>query len=243
MNTLKSKFFGAITILFVFTLLSFSAQTEAQTRTYTTSGGEMIFSFANIDNNNINPENILRFSPVFNLQVYQNFDFGNNFGLIIGGNIRNVGIINGNTDANNSGIKQKYRTYNFGIPVGIKLGKLNKAFIYGGYEIEFPFHYKEKTFVNGTKQDAKISTWFSSRTPTFYNTVFAGVQLPYGLGLKFKYYFTGFFNEDFSETVNGVEIQPYKGYKANVFYFSLSFALFQNNKVYYSEQKRSNNIY
>jgi hypothetical protein len=216
---------------------------DAQIRSYATSGGELILSFANIDNNNINPDNIIRFSPVFNLQVYGNFDFNKHFGLIAGGSIRNVGFINGNTDIDNSGIKKKYRNYNFGIPVGIKIGNLNKLFIYGGYEIEFPFHYKEKTFVNGTKQDTKISTWFSKRTPTFYNTVFAGIQFPYGLSFKFKYYFTNFFNEDFTETVGGETIMPYKGYKANIFYFSLSFALFQNNKVYYKESKKTSDYY
>ncbi len=216
---------------------------NAQTHSYTTSGGEMIFSFANIDNNGINPDNIVRFSPVFNVQVYGNFDFNKYFGLIAGGSIRNVGFINGNTDADNSGIKKKYRNYNFGIPVGIKIGNLNKLFLYGGYEIEFPFHYKEKTFIDGTKQDAKISTWFSSRTPSFYNTVFAGIQFPYGLSFKFKYYFTSFFNEGFTETVGGEVLMPYKGYKANVFYFSLSYALFQNNKVYYKEAKKSSGYY
>jgi len=34
-----------------------------------------------------------------------------------------------------------------------------------------------------------------------------------------------------------------KGYKANVFYFSLSFALFQNNKVYYKEQQETKQTY
>lgn len=220
-----------------------SVKVSAQTRTYVTSGGEMIFSFANIDNNGINPENIVRFSPVFNAQVYGNFDFGQNFGLIAGGSIRNVGFINGNTDPENSGVKKKYRNYNLGIPIGIKIGKLNKVFLFGGYEIEFPFHYKEKTFVNGTKQDAKISTWFSSRTPVLYHTVFAGIQFPYGMSLKFKYYLTNFFNKDFTETVNGVQTKPYSGYDANVFYFSFSFALFQNNKVYYKEYKESSDFY
>ena len=77
--------------------------TNAQVRSYATTGGEIIFSFAEIDNNGINPDNIIRFSPVFNLQVFGNFDFGKNFGLLAGGSIRNVGFINGNTDPENSG--------------------------------------------------------------------------------------------------------------------------------------------
>jgi hypothetical protein len=216
---------------------------SAQVKSYATTGGELVFSFANIDNKGMNPENIIRFSPVFNLQVYGNFDFGKHFGIIAGGSIRNIGFINGNTDPENTGIKQKYRTYNLGIPIGFKIGDVNKFFFFGGYEIEFPFHYKEKTFINGVKQDSKISTWFSNRVPTFYNSVFAGVQFPYGFNLKFKYYFTNFFNESFTETIAGVQTQPYNNYKANVFYFSLSFSLFQNNHVYYKEYKKTNEIY
>ncbi len=233
-----------IKILLVVGMFAFMANiANAQVRTYATTGGEIIFSFADIDNNDINPDNIIRFSPVFNLQVFGNFDFGKNFGILAGGSIRNVGFINGNTDPDNSGIKKKYRTYNLGIPVGFKVGDVNKFFFFGGYEIEFPFHYKEKTFVNGVKQDNKISTWFTSRVPTFYNSVFAGIQFPYGLNLKFKYYFTNFFNEGFTETVNSEDVMPYQGYKANVFYFSLSFALFQNNHVYYKEQQKVSRTY
>jgi len=216
---------------------------EAQVRSYVTTGTEIIFSFANIDNDDIAPNNIIRFSPVFNLQVYGNLDFNKHIGLLYGGAIRNVGFIDGNTDPDNSNIKKKYRNYNLGLPIGIKFGNLSKLFFFGGYEIEFPFHYKEKTFVNGVKQDNKISTWFTKRVPTVYNSVFAGIQFPYGLNLKFKYYFTNFHNEDFTETVNGEVLMPYKGYKSNVFYFSLSFALFQDTHVYYNENNKPKQTY
>ena len=226
-------------ILVLFCLLAIISTTSySQVKKYVTTGGELIFSFADIDNNDIPANNIIRFSPVFNLQVYGNFDFSKNFGITLGGTIRNVGFINGNTDPLSSDIKKKYRTYNLGIPIGFKVGNLSKIFFFAGYEIEFPFHYKEKTFVNGVKQDNKISKWFSNRVPVLYNSVYAGVQFPYGLNLKFKYYFTNFFNESYTQTVNGVQSQPYMGYKANVFYFSLSFALFENNKIYYTEENR-----
>lgn len=206
---------------------------EAQFDSYVTTGSEMIFSMATIDNDAVAANNILRWSPVFNLQVFGNFDINKNVGFLLGGSIRNVGFINGQTDANNSDVKQKYRTYNFGIPVGFKVGNLNKFFVYGGYEIEFPFHYKEKTFVNGSKQDAKISTWFSNRVPAFYNSAFVGIQFPYGMSLKFKYYFTNFFNEAYTTTVDGVQTKPYDGYKVNVYYFSISYALFRNTENTY----------
>ncbi len=215
---------------------------------YTTSGGEMIFSFATIDNNGNDGSSIMRWSPVFNFQFFGNYDFSKNAGLIFGASFRNVGYIDDNPDINNSAYKKKYRTYNLGIPVGIKVGNLDRFFLYGGYEIEFPFNYKEKTFVNGSKQDNKITDWFSKRTPAFYNTAFVGVQFPYGLNLKVKYYFTNFFNEDFVQVVDGINTKPYAGIKANIIYFSLSFDLFKNYSIDYHDMKSpgrntDNNVY
>ncbi len=222
-------------IFFVFiTIFSLSGIVKAQ-KFYTTSGGEMIFSFASINNNGNSGNNIMRWSPVFNFQFFGNYDFSKNAGLIFGAAVRNVGYIDGNPDIDNSAYKKKYRTYNLGLPVGIKVGNLDKFFLYGGYEIEFPFNYKEKTFVNGSKQDNKITAWFSKRTPVFYHTAFAGIQFPYGLNLKVKYYFTNFFNEDFEEITDGATIKPYAGMKANIIYFSLSFDLFKNYSVDYHE--------
>jgi len=194
---------------------------------YATTGGEMIFSFATIDNNGKESGNIMRWSPVFNLQGYGNYDLNKNIGFIFGLGLRNVGFI---YDEPGNNTKKKFRNYNIGIPVGIKLGNLNKVFIYGGYEIEFPIHYKEKTFIDEKKE--KFSVWFSKRVPTYYHTAFIGVQFPYGLSLKFKYYISEFFNQNYIES-DGT--QPYKGFEANVFYFSLSTSLFRNDKVFYKE--------
>jgi len=43
-------------------------------------------------------------------------------------------------------MKKKFRPYNFGIPIGIKIENLNKLFLYGIYEIEYSLYYKEKTY-------------------------------------------------------------------------------------------------
>ena len=219
--------------------IGFNNPLNAQSKFYTTAGGEMIFSFATIDNNGVGGDNVMRWSPVFNFQFFGNYDFSKNVGLIFGAAIRNVGYIDNYPDPLNSNIKRKYRNYDFGIPVGIKVGNLDKLFFYTGYEIEFPFHYKEKTFINGDKQDSKVSVWFTKRTPALYHTVFAGIQLPYGLNVKVKYYFSNFFNEDFTETVDGVETQPYLGKKANIIYFSFSFDLFKNYSIDYHEFEKS----
>jgi hypothetical protein len=231
---MKKLFFIILTAF-----IGFNNPVNAQNKFYTTAGGEMIFSFAAIDNNGAVGDNVMRWSPVFNFQFFGNYDFSKNAGLIFGAAIRNVGYIDNYPDPLNSNIKRKYRNYDFGIPVGIKIGNLDKVFFYTGYEIEFPFHYKEKTFINGDKQDSKVSVWFTKRTPALYHTVFAGIQLPYGLNVKVKYYFSNFFNEDFTETVDGIETQPYLGKKANIIYFSLSFDIFKNYSIDYHEFEKS----
>ncbi len=239
---MKRKFFAIASFL----ILLITGTAISQPKIYGSGGSEMIFSFAQIDHNGNAGQNIMRWSPVFNSEGYFNVDFAKSFGLFTGLGIRNVGFIDDKYDPDNTGIKKKFRTYNLGIPVGLKLGNLQNFFLFGGYEIEFPFHYKEKTFLNGQKQDVKISDWFSSRVPTYYNTVFAGVQFPYGFTLKFKYYFTGFFNENFTETVNGVQGKPYEGYKVNIFYFSLSFDLFSNpitSEFHSTSEKKPAKVY
>jgi len=230
-------------------LLSFAAifiltiSVKAQEKKfYTTSGGEMIFSFATIDDNGNTKGNIIRWTPFFNVQFYGNYDVNKNIGFIFGAAIRNVGFIYEPSASSNSafaGTKKKFRNYDLGIPIGIKIGNMKKAFIFAGYEIEFPFNYKEKVFENEVKTD-NFSIWFSDRVPTYYNTFFAGVQFPYGLSLKFKYYLTGFLNEDYTETVDGNPHMPYKGLKANIFYFSISTSLFKGHDVYIKEYKEGN---
>jgi len=227
-------------ICILFSFLGINAQNDK--KFYTGLGGEMIFSFANIDNNGTAGSNIMRWTPWFNVQFVGNYDFNNHVGLFFGAAIRNVGFIYDNAPNlggvaadENDVIKYKFRNYDFGIPVGVKIGVLDKIFLYGGYEIEFPFQYKQKTFVNDVKQDNKISVWFTSRTPAYYNTFFAGVQFPYGLNLKFKWYTSEFFNENFTEPTNGGSVQPYQGLKANIWYFSLCFDIFNKGKMAYDE--------
>ena len=199
----------------------------AQTHVYATAGPEIIFSLAEIENNGNGSGNILRFAPFANFQVYGNADFGKYFGLIFGGSIRNVGFI---YDYPDSVSRFKFRSYNLGIPVGIKLGKMNSFLFYGGYEIEFPFSFKQKEFYGDTK--SKFVEWFTPRLPSYYQSVFFGVQFPYGFSLKFKYYLTEFFNEDYIADDGST---PYQGIQANVFYFSLNFSIFRNKSMYHRD--------
>ncbi len=213
-------------------------------KVYTTTSGELIFSFANITDNGSEEGSILRFSPVVNIQNWVNIDKTDNFGLFTGLSVRNVGFIYdvpNNSPVkydypNETNVRKKFRTYNLGIPIGVKLGNLSDKFVFIGYELEIPLNYKEKTFINDDKED-KDNIWFSNRVNTFNHSVMAGVQLPYGATLKFKYYLTNFFNKKYEASDGqGGTIKPYENVDVNVFYFSLSFGLLKNADFYYNNE-------
>jgi hypothetical protein len=213
----------------------FAVSAFSQSKTYVTSGFEIIFSEATIDDSQ-NPDatSTLRFAPIINPQSMLNADLSKNIGIFTGLAIRNVGYIYDDftpRDAQsetNTPIKKKFRTYNLGIPVGLKIGDLNGLFFYGGYEIEFPFVYKEKTFNTAGEKTNTESYWFSNRTQNIQQSWMVGIQMPYGLNLKFKYYFTEFHNQNFE--ANGVK--PYVGLNSKIWYLSLTTNLFKNADFY-----------
>lgn len=221
-------------LFFTFLIAIMGSSLFAQ-KFYSTTSGELILSMAEINSGDLPaPQNIVRFSPWFNLQSLGNVDFGEHAGLFFGLNLRNVGFI---AKDNDSQIKKKYRVYDIGIPVGFKVGNMDSFFFYGGYEFELPLNYKEKTFENEVKTE-KFNVWFSDRVPTFYHALFVGFQFPYGANLKFKYYLTPFHNPDFIEKVDGVELKPYENFETHVFYLALSFTMFRNSKMYYKSSSQ-----
>ena len=57
-------------------------------------------------------------------------------------------------DPTNQVFAYKFRTYNLGIPIGeLKSVILDDKFLFLGYELEIPIHYKQKTFINEDKED------------------------------------------------------------------------------------------
>lgn len=219
-----------VTFLALNVLMAVTAFSQ-YSKPYYSVGGEMIFSWADMTDQGQEANSLMRWAPVFNLQSFVNSDLSPHFGIFSGLAIRNVGYIYDNyRDPVTENIyKKKFRTYNLAIPAGIKIGNLSKMFFYGGYEIEFPFVYKEKTFDDGDKID-KITGWFSNRTESFQHGVLAGIQFPEGINLKFKYYFSEFHNQDFTDSAGN---KPYGGLESHVFYFSLSYAMFQDVKAAY----------
>jgi hypothetical protein len=216
-----------VLLLFLF-ILVISISAFSQKRRYSTAGAETILSFANINDHGSKEGAIIRYSPI-NIQTYYHSDFNTHAGIFIGLALRNIGYIYDNYKTPTLPVvtyKKKFRSYNLGVPVGIKVGNLDKTFFYAGYEVELPVFYKEKTFDGGDKID-KITGWFSKRQELFQHGVLTGVQFPHGLNLKFKYYLSEFHNQDFTD---GAGNKPYAGLQSNVFYFSLSFFFFKNFK-------------
>jgi len=214
----KNRLIVFSVILFTASVISF---TQAQ-KLYTTSSGEWIFQSGILEQNGEKVNTNMRFTLWFHAGEYLHFDLGNYFGLFTGLAIRNVGFI---TDENE--VTTKYRSYNLGIPLALKLGSFkDKIFVFGGGEYEWMFHFKQKTFNDGVK--SKHAEWFSDRTPSFVPSVFAGLQFPHGIHLKFKYYLHDFLNHTYHSQSN---FSDYTGFtKTQLWYISLSFQV-MNSKL------------
>lgn len=216
-----------LVMLFIFCTL-FAVSGFSQSKGYWSSGGEMLFSFADISDRGVDEGSALRWAPIINLQGRYNYDLNESVGIFTGLGLHNVGYIYDNYQERTTVVgemgnwyKKKFRSYNIGLPFGVKIGDLDNLFFYGGYEIEFPFVYKEKTFDQGDKIDSNVD-WFSDRQEKFQHGFFAGVQFPYGFNVKFKYYLSEFHNQDYTQS-NGVK--PYSGLESHVMYFSVGYNL------------------
>lgn len=201
----------------------------AQKRVYLTSGCEFIFSFANLDSAGSADDfdNIVRFTAFINSQNHLHWDFSRFLGLYSGLDLRNVGFIYERNDINNlkgTDVLHKFRAYSLGIPLALKIGDRDKSsFFYAGGEVEWMFHFKHKTFENGTKTIQ--SKWFSDEVNTFIPSVFVGYEFSKFLNIKFKYYLGDFLNTQYSYMVGNTVVKPYEGWTTQMYYFSLSYNL------------------
>jgi hypothetical protein len=203
----------------VLALYSMTVRTQ---EVYMVSGGEIIFQSSRVQQDGHDINTNLRFSLFFHVGEYLHMDFGDHIGVFSGIGLRNVGFI---TDE--GPVKIKYRTYNLGVPVALKLGSFNQnLYIFGGAEYEYMVHFKQKVFENGTK--TKYSRWFSNRTPDFIPSAFIGFQFPAGIQLKFRYYLNDYLNKKFIG--NGIYDDYSRFGKIQVWYISVSFQI-HNSKL------------
>jgi len=163
-----------------------------------------------------NSTGTIRFSYVINLGVTFNYNFGSHFGMYTGIDLKNVGFIEKYDD----GVTGKYRTYNLGAPLGIKVGNLRRkgTYLFLGGGLDVPVNYKQKVFTNRSNKQ-KFNEWFSDRTPAVMPYVFIGAKFKNNCTLKFQYYTNNFLNPDFSTGT----AQPYAGYNVHLLLFSIGY--------------------
>lgn len=174
----------------------------------------------------------VRFTYFINTGFNLNYNFNNYIGLFTGLGVKNIGFIE-KIKTLDSTIKR--RTYNVGLPIGIKFGNVkrkNYGFIGGGVDI--PFNFKEKGYVKRGDKD-KFNEWFSDRTPSYMPYGFAGISLNPGIYIKVQYYPNNFLNPAFTETttVNGntVTSTPYALYDVSLLMFSIGLDIRYSQKM------------
>lgn len=224
-------------ILAMMFLLS-AGQTMAQ-KVYPISSGEMIFSNGTVEFTDAYMQQFpeaevsgvpLRFTAFFHFTQYWHVDFGQNFGLFSGLGIRNVGLISDEILYNSaSGIDsyQPYkiirRVYTGGVPLALKFGSFkDNLYFFGGGEVEFPIHYKEKYWNSHSRDGSKTKTkeWFGGQTEPIMPSLIAGVQFPGGINLKFKYYLNDMLKHSYTNSNFVSDLTRYKS--SQVWYVSLS---------------------
>ncbi|SHN42170.1 outer membrane beta-barrel protein [Chitinophaga sp. CF418] len=192
-------------------------------RPYMTWGGDgPLLSFSDeVRDAGKHVHNIPRFTFFFNVGHNLNYDFDRHFGIFTGLNLKNIGLI---TKDDRDSVKLKRRVYTLGIPLGFKIGDLRRGsfFFFAGGSYDLAFNYKEKKFIHGDKKD-KFNEWFSDRTPLLMPSLFAGLRMSPGFGLKVQYYPKNFFNKEYKEVLNGGTTTPYKDLEAKLFFVTLSY--------------------
>lgn len=216
-------------ILLVILSLSIYCQILAQ-ENYITSDAQMIFSFANVKDNGSEISSPLRWSPVFNFGSNFHNDMSEKFGMFIGLNVKNIGFI-ADRQIGTEPRKEIHRSYNLGIPIAFKVGDLDKAFVYFGYEFELPLNYKYKAWDSTDRSGSKTSfnNWFSDATPTTMHSIILGFQFIEGTNIRFKYYLNEFLNQDYIR--DGVKIND--GLEAQVFSISFVSSFLKDFRFYY----------
>lgn len=195
------KIRGKVLILFFCLTVLSSKYTEAQLQFANLSG-------AGSDDTSIIP----RIS--WKLSLYEDFiPLGETFGLFTQTGFNNTGFIYNAGDD-----RFKHRNIALGTQIGAGV-RLGKTVLFAGYKLELNFHYKSKIFRNQERSQKEVlqSEWFSDRVNLLGHSIQAGVALPNGVIISGGYYLNNFFNQDFTETISGVEIKPFEDFTANRF--------------------------
>lgn len=228
-------------ILFLISILILGSVRAGAQRIYHSSGAEFILSGSSVDLAGSDVNSNMRFTAFFHTQQLINLDLTNNIGLYSGAAIRNIGLITEDVYQKmgfiadeshpdwDKNVKMKRRSYSLGFPLALKLGSFKKhLFFYAGGEYEWMFHYKQKFFLDGEKR--KLKGWTDERVNPWIPSFFAGIQLPQGVNLKFKYYLNDFLNDEFTGSDFDRPVDYSRFESTGMWYISLAF-IFNKNKV------------
>ncbi|MFI5195984.1 MAG: hypothetical protein ACHQD8_02750 [Chitinophagales bacterium] len=165
-----------------------------------------------------NTTGTLRFSWFINAGLTFNFNLSKHFGIYTGIDIKNIGYIE---QANGWTVKR--RTYNIGVPVGIKIGNMmpKRTYMFIGGGVDAPINFKDKKF-QVRNEKTKFNEWFSQRTPAIMPYIFAGMSVYHGITVKAQYYLNNFLNPDFIDK-NGTK--PYAGTEVHLILLSIGYAV------------------
>jgi len=206
-------FLYVVLIIFASSLCDAQAQNlvPVPTKTksvYSTLVADLAIQFANKQLKTEDETEITARTIVFtNFTNFTHFNFGNNFGLVPGMGLRNIGVSARDEHIDDKIYKRTvHRVYTLNASLAVKLGSFSKhCFVYGGGEYDMAFHFRQKlkTYSNSKKKQGE---WFSNATDRFLPSVFIGVQLPKGLNLKCSYYFNDFFNKNYKGKIENFPV-------------------------------------
>lgn len=166
-----------------------------------------------------------RFTMFLHIGALAHYDFSDHIGMYFGLGLKNIGFIE-KYEIDNSDWTTIRRTYNLGIPLALKIGNLkgNGTYFMLGGGVDFPIHFKEKTFTKRSSK-TKEGEWFSNRTEQVMPYVFVGARFKPGVTLKAQYYIGNFMNTDYTAVYNtpsgNYSVKPYAGYEVHTFLLSL----------------------
>lgn len=180
-----------------------SLNTIPNKKVYFTDPAELILQFSQINIQDNTARNGIRASYFTNVPYYMNINFNNNFGIMPGVSIKNIGIKTKDEIIDSvSYYKVTRRVFTAGISAAAKIGMFNKGlWLYGGGGVDWAFHYRQKLYEKTDKKHiTKKGEWWSKATPNVIPSVFVGVQTPIGINVKATYYFNDFLNQNYKGT-------------------------------------------
>ena len=202
------KKFIATYLFLLIGILAFSQEetllnTIPNKKVYFTDPAELILQFSQINIQDNTARNGIRASYFTNIPYYMNINFNNNFGIMPGVSIKNIGIKTKDEIIDSvSYYKVIRRVFTAGISAAAKIGMFNKGlWLYGGGGVDWAFHYRQKFYEKTDKKHiTKKGEWWSKATPNVIPSVFVGVQTPIGINVKATYYFNDFLNQNYKGT-------------------------------------------